>query len=138
METILKLALAVLAARTTAERDGCRAGRLALVGVAFVAAAIALVGALGCAVAALWIRVAPSLGEAGAALVAALAFLVLASVLAGAGALALRRTKPARSNDLLGSLLESGLGEKLIVLLTALVAGIIAESRTAAERPAKD
>jgi hypothetical protein len=100
-----------------ARRAGIMAGMAVLAGVLLLAA-------LGCALAALWIDVAPQLGQAGAALAVAGCLLVL-----GLAALAVMRRRPTRMPASapapipLDALMRDN---KAALLTAALVAGLYA------------
>jgi len=103
---------------------------MATAGFCAVVAAAALVGALGAAIAALWLWVLPFLGPAGTALAMAI---VMGLVAAGLIAVACKRMKPLDSEDGVTDpdidvLLDEGLriyrNHKGLALAAALVAGL--------------
>jgi len=101
MDGLIKLVLAVITHVATARRLGTVAPRLIAATVLAVMALMIALGAIGCAVAALWIFLLPQLGPAGAPLVAAGALLVLCGILLGGAYAVLRRQpKPAESRQL--------------------------------------
>jgi len=137
MDGLIKLVLAVITHVATARRLGAVAPRLIAATVLAVMALMIALGAIGCAVAALWIFLLPQLGPAGAPLVAAGALLVLCGILlGGAYALLRRQAKPA---DLLTEVLHHAAAtaenplayeSRLVVLLLgALAAGVSAAAK---------
>ena len=91
-----------------------------IVVVAALLAAVLLLAALGCALAALWIVTAPRLGPAGAALVVAVCLLVL-----GLAALAVvLRRRPGPPTPVVIPLGELTRANKATMLTAALIAGL--------------
>jgi hypothetical protein len=135
---------AVLAfAETAGAKIGAAARRTTVAVLCAVAAAAFAVASLGCAVAALWIFVLPTLGPVGAALVAAAALLLLCLSLLAVVAIILRRPPaPAPTAARSGVLFPSLITEltrlfdetKGAALLGAFLAGVnAAKSQTREE-----
>lgn len=151
MDGLIKLVLAVFTHIATARRLGAVAPQLMAAVVLTAMALIVALGAIGCAVAALWIFLIPHLGLAGAPLVAAGALVTMCGVLFG-GAYAVMR-RQAKPTDLLTEVLHHAAAtaedplayeHRLVVLLLgALAAGVGAAAkatravvRAATEKPA--
>ena len=131
IDGVLRLATMAAAASGKAGNVGKATGRMTAAALCASLAAVSVIAAGGCAVAALWLYAIPHVGAAGAPLVAAGGLLVFCAVLmvVARGVLHYRR-RASRSMPAPGSLLEEALrlfGEnKGAMLLAALVAGLAA------------
>lgn len=111
---------------------GLEARRAAVDAGVVAAAGLMVVAAIGCAVAALWLLLAPLVGAAGAALSAAAALLAMGGTILGVRAIvARRRARPAANSgrdcqDLAEALQLSFSANKAALLLAALAAGAAA------------
>lgn len=106
--------------------------RTALDAIVVVVAAMMVLGATGCAVAALWLLLAPRIGAAGAALAAAVALLAVSGAVIGLRRLfAPQPPAPGRLNtppapDLSVAAAQSFSANKMALILAALAAGAAA------------
>jgi hypothetical protein len=140
MGSVLKLVEALLALGRFASGLGAalRRGSIALACLAI--AALLVLAAIGCAVAALWLYLLPLLGNVGAPLAAAGALIVVALVLLLVASRVLRGRRPdarAASGDaVVADLAQLVKGHKLETLVAALTAGLVAGAPSAkTERP---
>ena len=133
MGSLLKFALSALATSRVSSALGAFTGRMAAAALLGGCALLLAAAAWGCACAALWIALIPSLGPAGAPLVVAGACLLLAGILALVAWLAVhrRRARPVDGLQLDAVLTEAGrlINEhKVAALLAAALAGMLAAS----------
>ncbi len=132
LETALSMLLRATAAQQAARVARGMAGRLALRAVAAILAAICIFGALGCALAALWIYALPRTGPALAAAIVAVALLCIAGLLLllarGRSRSVLKeassRETSAHSNPP-GPLSELLRGDSSALLVAAILAGLL-------------
>src|SRR5260221_9877304 len=131
MGSLLKLALSALAASSQTSALAAFSGRMVAGGVLAVVAILLAGAAWGCACAALWIGVAPTLGPVGAPLVVAGVCLTVAALL-GLGAWQQMRRHRARAvNHLLLDAVLADAGKliqehKIEAILAAIIAGFVA------------
>jgi hypothetical protein len=131
LETALSMLLRATAAQQAARVARGMAGRLALRAVAAILAAICIFGALGCALAALWIYALPRTGPALAAAIVAVALLCIAGLLLLLARGRSRSVKEASSRETSahssppGPLSELLRGDSSALLVAAILAGLL-------------
>lgn len=136
MDGIVKLAAAVLAEIVALERVRTIASRVVLAVVLVSLALVAILGGLGCAIAALWIALLPVVGPWGAPLVCAGILVLLAAVLVGSGYWLLRGSRRSKTRaGALAAAIESGdfalliREHKWVVLALAALAGLVTANK---------
>jgi hypothetical protein len=122
--------IAALGRIVAAGRIGASAARLTAALACVALAALVVMGAVGCALAALWIAILPQVGPAYAPLIVAGVLVVIGLALLVAARLLTRRKKPAASLSATADLLLAEgtrffASHKSEVLLAALLAGLL-------------
>ena len=131
MEKLLSLALVVLDGLAL-ERRAFNTRRLTMAALLTALSGLALLGATGCAVAALWIYLAAAYGPVGGALGSTTVLLILSGALFVAARGQFREgerlapPKPSLADELTGEAQRLFLRHKGSALLTALLAGLAA------------
>jgi hypothetical protein len=96
MEGTLKTATSILSRVVALRAFGEKLTRMAVAGALGGLAALAVIAAVGCAIAGLWMAVEPEVGRAGAALIAAGALVLVGAILVLVAWLMLRRKPKAK------------------------------------------
>ncbi len=131
MESIIKVALMLLTDRRSGEGPG--ATRIGAGALYSGFAVITLGAGLACALAALWLFLAPVIGSAGAALAVAGVLLITSGILMMVARSMFQsddagEERPAMGEELMAELLETFSDHKGVALIAALVAGLVAGS----------
>jgi hypothetical protein len=130
MDGIIKLALAIVTQLASVQRIAITGPRTIAAILLALAAAMAGLAAIGCAVAALWIFLIPYIGAAGAALSAAAVLLAVSAVLLIGGYTLLKRNRSPM--ETIAEAIQSGEGRKLardykpLLLAGSVLAGLVA------------
>ena len=135
MGSLIKLALSALAASSQSSAFAAFTGRMAAAALLGFIALVLAGAAWGCACAALWIALIPTLGSVGAPLVVAAVCLVFAGILALVAWLLMRRRRARLGEGLQLDALLTQAGNlinehKLGALVVAVLAGILAGNST--------